>query len=142
MEQFTSHAIGRRTVLGGSLAVGAGAALAGCGGSNKAQPVPEPTGTPTKATTTKDLPVGASASVAVQGNTYLLWRQDESTVLAYTAVCTHQGCTVGPGKTDFKCPCHGSEFSYQDGSRVAGPAKKPLARFAAAIDGQDVLIYL
>lgn len=142
MEQFTAHTTGRRAVLGGTLVLGTGAALAACGGGNEAPPVPEPTGTPTQATTTADLKVGASLSVAVQGDTYLLWRKDETTVLAYTAVCTHQGCTVGLAKTDFKCPCHGSEFSHEDGSRVAGPAKKPLTRYAAAIDGTDVLIYL
>ncbi|WP_372697822.1 Rieske (2Fe-2S) protein [Arthrobacter sp. JSM 101049] len=142
MEQFTAHATGRRTILGGTLAVGAGAALAACGGGNEPQAIPDPTGQPAKATTTADLPVGGSLSVAVQGDTYLLYRQDESTVLAYTAICTHQGCTVGLGKNDFKCPCHGSEFSHEDGSPVAGPAKKPLGRYAAAIDGQDVLIYL
>lgn len=142
MEQFTAHLTGRRAVLGGSLALGTGAALAACGGGNKTEPVPEPSGTPTKATTTADLKVGASASVAVKGNNYLLWRKDENTVYAYTAVCTHQGCTVGLGTTDFKCPCHGSEFSHEDGSRVAGPAKKPLTRYAAAIQGKDVMIYL
>lgn len=142
MEQFTSHVAGRRAVLGGTLGVGAGAVLVACGSSNEPTAVPDATGHPAKAADVSDLPVGGSLSVAVEGNTYLLYRKDESTVLAYTAICTHQGCTVGLGKNDFKCPCHGSEFSHDDGSRVAGPAKKPLARYAAAIDGQDVLIYL
>ncbi|HXD27129.1 MAG TPA: Rieske (2Fe-2S) protein [Arthrobacter sp.] len=142
MQQFTAQVTARRTVLGGTIAVGAGAALVACGSSNEPEAVPDPSGKPAKAADLADLPVGGSLSVAVEGNTYLLYRKDESTVLAYTAVCTHQGCTVGLGKDDFKCPCHGSEFSHADGSRVAGPAKKPLARYAAAIDGQDVLIYL
>ena len=142
MEQFTAQTTGRRTVLGGSLVLGTGAALAACGGGSSVEEVPEPSGEATKATTTDELAVGESTSVAVSGDTYLLWRKDETTVLAYTAVCTHQGCTVGVTKKDFKCPCHGSEFSHDDGSAVVGPASKPLARFAAEIKGKDVLIYL
>jgi Rieske Fe-S protein len=142
MTQFTASAPGRRVVLGSSLAIGAAAALTACGGSNGPQDVPEATGQATEATTTKDLPVGGSASVDVAGHNYLLYRKDASTVYAYSSVCTHQGCQVGLGSTDFKCPCHGSEFSHEDGSRVAGPAKKALTRFAAAIDGDKVLIYV
>lgn len=124
------------------MVLGTGAALAACGNGSSEEEVPEPSGEATKATTTDELAVGESASVAVSGETYLLWRKDEETVLAYTAVCTHQGCTVGVTKKDFKCPCHGSEYSHDDGSAVVGPATKPLARFAAEIKGTDVLIYL
>lgn len=124
------------------MVLGTGAALAACGSDSSVEDVPEPSGEATKATTTDELAVGESVSVAVSGDTYLLWRKDEETVLAYTAVCTHQGCTVGVTKKDFKCPCHGSEYSHDDGSNVVGPATKPLARFAAEIKGKDVMIYL
>ena len=51
-------------------------------------------------------------------------------IVAYSAVCTHEGCDVwlwqGEGKT-LKCPCHDSEFDPKDGARViTGPALKRL----------------
>lgn len=47
---------------------------------------------------------------------------------AFTAVCTHQGCTVSNvSGNQIQCPCHGSVFSAKDGSVIQGPATAPLA---------------
>jgi Rieske Fe-S protein len=51
-------------------------------------------------------------------------------IVAYSAICTHEGCDVwswqGEVKT-LKCPCHDSEFDPKDGARViAGPAPRRL----------------
>jgi rieske iron-sulfur protein len=51
-------------------------------------------------------------------------------IVAYSAVCTHEGCDVwlwqGEGKT-LKCPCHDSEFDPKEGARVVtGPAPRRL----------------
>ena len=51
-------------------------------------------------------------------------------IVAYSAVCTHEGCDVWlwqeEGKT-LKCPCHDSEFDPKDGARVVtGPAPRRL----------------
>jgi rieske iron-sulfur protein len=51
-------------------------------------------------------------------------------VVAYSAVCTHQGCEVsdwiGDSKT-LSCPCHDSEFDPKDGGKVVdGPAPRML----------------
>jgi Rieske Fe-S protein len=62
------------------------------------------------------------------------------TFKAFTAVCTHQGCTVSTvagGTID--CPCHGSKFSVKDGSVVNGPAASPLAAVAIKVDGGSIL---
>lgn len=46
---------------------------------------------------------------------------------AFTAVCTHQGCTVSNvSNNEIQCPCHGSVFSAKDGSVIQGPASSPL----------------
>ena len=51
-------------------------------------------------------------------------------VVAYSGVCTHQGCPVNmwlPEKSAFYCSCHGSTYNPQDGAEVvAGPAPRPL----------------
>jgi len=46
---------------------------------------------------------------------------------ALQATCTHLGCLTAwkPELGIIACPCHGSKFQ-RDGSKVAGPAPKPL----------------
>ena len=67
-------------------------------------------------------------------------------VVAYSAVCTHTGCTVegwDASRKRFICPCHGSEF---DASRAAavllGPAPKPLAMLPLALapEGEALIV--
>lgn len=52
-------------------------------------------------------------------------------VIAYSSICTHQGCDVSQWKTDNKtllCVCHGSEYDPKDLARVTfGPAPRRLA---------------
>jgi Rieske Fe-S protein len=59
---------------------------------------------------------------------------------AFTAVCTHQGCTVGSvaGGT-INCPCHGSKFSITNGSVVNGPATSPLAPVSIKVQGSSIV---
>ena len=48
-------------------------------------------------------------------------------VRAFSATCTHQGCTVD-SVTDgvISCPCHGSTFDAGTGAVVTGPASRAL----------------
>jgi len=52
-------------------------------------------------------------------------------VVAYSAICTHQGCDVSQWKTDnnmLLCVCHGSEYDPADKAKVTfGPAPRRLA---------------
>jgi thiosulfate dehydrogenase [quinone] large subunit len=52
------------------------------------------------------------------------------TYLAYSGVCTHQGCTVGYDQpsNQFACHCHGARFDASNGDVVRGPAKKALTK--------------
>ena len=59
---------------------------------------------------------------------------------AFSKVCTHQGCDVS--KVDggvIICPCHGSEFSIQNGSPQAGPARQALPETKVKVDGANVV---
>jgi len=52
-------------------------------------------------------------------------------VVAYSAVCTHQGCPVNAWSKErnaFVCSCHASIFDPRNGAQVIdGPAPRPLA---------------
>jgi cytochrome b6-f complex iron-sulfur subunit len=50
---------------------------------------------------------------------------------AFTARCTHDGCTVGSvSNRRIVCPCHGSAFDADGGDVLVGPATQPLRSFA------------
>ena len=61
---------------------------------------------------------------------------------AMSAVCTHLGClTAWKSELDMvACPCHGSKFR-RDGSKIEGPAPRPLRWLKAWIsDEGDLLV--
>ncbi len=60
-------------------------------------------------------------------------------VLALFMVCTHLGCLYQwqDAQGIFRCPCHGSRFSY-DGTYIGGPAPRSLDRFVVqAVDANS-----
>ncbi|MFC7584124.1 Rieske (2Fe-2S) protein [Nonomuraea antimicrobica] len=58
---------------------------------------------------------------------------------AFTAVCTHQGCTVATvSNQTINCPCHGSKFNIADGSVANGPASSPLEEKQIEVDGDKI----
>ena len=54
-------------------------------------------------------------------------RESDGSLKAFSAVCTHAGCTVGYQGGVIVCPCHGGEYSAQTGEVIAGPPPSPLA---------------
>ena len=61
---------------------------------------------------------------------------DEGTFKAFSAICPHQGCSVGSVADDvITCPCHGSTFSIADGSVQGGPARGPLTAVPVTVSG-------
>lgn len=87
---------------------------------------------------TADVPVGGGV---IDAQRRLVTTQPtKGTFKVFSAVCTHQGCTVAKvvGRT-IDCPCHGSQFSVADGSVVNGPASQPLASVKFSVkDGKIV----
>ncbi len=62
-------------------------------------------------------------------------------LVAYSAVCTHLGCTVAYQKSsgDLVCPCHGSIFDPAQNAKVLnGPAPRPLPKIPIKIEGGKV----
>jgi Rieske Fe-S protein len=66
---------------------------------------------------------------ATTGQPEVLVRLADGRFVAYSAVCTHQGCTVAyrPETRELACPCHGGVFDPARGAAVvAGPPPRPL----------------
>jgi Rieske Fe-S protein len=64
----------------------------------------------------------------------VLTRTATDEIHGFSAVCTHQGCTVATvaaGTID--CPCHGSRFDATTGAVRNGPATRPLPSVAVVV---------
>jgi Rieske Fe-S protein len=86
-----------------------------------------------------DVPVGGAVAVDVDGAPYVVAQPEAGSVVAFTAICTHQGCKVAPAGAQLNCPCHGSQFDAFTGEVLQGPAEAPLTALAVAVDGDDVV---
>jgi Rieske Fe-S protein len=60
---------------------------------------------------------------------------------AFSAVCPHQGCTVG-GVTDgaITCPCHGSQFDIATGAVTKGPATSGLEAKGLSVGADGITL--
>jgi thiosulfate dehydrogenase (quinone) large subunit len=58
----------------------------------------------------------------------ILIRQPDGSLTAFSAVCTHAGCTVSYQSGEIICPCHGGVYSATTGAVVSGPPPSPLAQ--------------
>jgi thiosulfate dehydrogenase (quinone) large subunit len=95
-------------------------------------PPPSARGVPARAVklgAASQLPAGAGATYADPGDGQpdIVIRQSNGTLVAYSAVCPHAGCTVEYGGGQIVCPCHGSTFNAQTGAVTNGPATTGLA---------------
>jgi cytochrome b6-f complex iron-sulfur subunit len=87
-----------------------------------------------------DVPVGGAVSANDrQGAPVIVAQPSEGQVVAFSAVCTHRGCTVAPQDRILRCPCHGSTFDSATGRNTGGPAPRPLAEVAVRVDGGRVV---
>ena len=74
------------------------------------------------------------------GKDAVLVHLDGGEFVAYSAVCTHAGCTVAYKNTQLACPCHGSIFDPANGAEVvSGPAQTPLPEIPVEIRNGEVL---
>ena len=157
MAEPSVPASSRRTVLACAGAACA-AVLAGCarynsnsGGVAGAQPAQSSsspaapagsgaaphTGPPVLASTA-DIPVGGGKILA--DKKIVITQPQSGAFHAFSAVCTHAGCTVGSvsGGT-INCPCHGSRFNISTGAVVNGPAASPLPAVSIKVQGTSIV---
>lgn len=146
----------RRRVVTVGAAAAAGAvgatALAACGGSGSNQgtaPVvptssaavaPPTSAAPAALAAVSDVPVGGAISAnAADGSPLIISQPTKGDIVAFSAICSHMGCTVAPAGAQLKCPCHGSIYQASDGSVVQGPAPKPLTPFNVTVTGGEIM---
>jgi Rieske Fe-S protein len=148
-----SPELSRRTVLGVTVA-GATGLLVACGGSSSPSTATgdtssdPPSDSPSETSTgsadegglveKSKVPVGEGVILA--GPKIVVTHPTAGNFKAFTAVCTHMGCTVDSIKNGtISCPCHGSQYSIKDGSVKGGPAPKPLAEIAIKVEGDEIV---
>lgn len=136
----------RRTVLTTGVAAAGAVALAACGTDSDATGNPATDGgsggsTPpgTTVASLSDLAVGQARSVRIGGKEAVIARPTDTTAVCFSAICTHQGCTVKPDGDKLTCPCHGSVFNALTGAVERGPARQPLPAIPVKVDGGKVV---
>jgi len=127
--------LSRRTAVRGALV----AVIGGIGGylAVRASGAAGPSGTttanaygPTRGRTAAPLlslaRLPAGGVVVLSDARIVLTRSPAGEVHAFSAVCTHAGCTVALSGRVLACPCHGSRFAADTGAVTRGPATRPL----------------
>jgi cytochrome b6-f complex iron-sulfur subunit len=83
---------------------------------------------------------GSAVEFKDSGQPAVLVHLDSGDFVAYSAVCTHQACTVTYRGGQLACPCHGSIFDPANGAAVvSGPARRPLPEVPVEVSGGEVL---
>ena len=137
---FITDLKNRREVLKLAGVAGAGIVASFVGKAFKtSNPTPE---AGSAITTTAKFPVGSTMNFqAADGSPAVLFRTSAG-VFAYSAICTHQGCTVSYDSSQHLliCPCHGAAYDpTKSAAVVSGPAPTPLAPIKVAIKGNNIV---
>jgi arsenite oxidase small subunit len=105
------------------------------GGSNGAQAAGGPA-----IARTSEVPPASAVTFRDSGQPAVLVHLQSGDFVAYSAVCTHQGCTVTYRNGQLACPCHGSVFDpANNGQVISPPANRPLPQIPVEVRGGEVV---
>ena len=64
-------------------------------------------------------------------------------VRAWSAICTHLGCTVQwhPEEKKFICPCHQGIYDF-NGNVLSGPPPRPLEKLQVKVRDEQVFVLM
>ena len=145
-----SSRISRRSVLAAGAGVPLGVGLLAACGEDEPTPTTTTEESPTQGSpaaeggdslaAVADIPVGGALLVekGPDGKPVVLSRPSEDEVIAFSAICTHKGCTVVAEDSRISCPCHGSTFDFT-GKNTGGPAPAPLPKVDVSVEGGEVV---
>jgi Rieske Fe-S protein len=89
---------------------------------------------------TSEVAPGSALKFKSSGQPAVLVHLQSGDFVAYSAVCTHQGCEVAYKNGQLVCPCHGSIFDAENGAEVVnGPAQRPLPEIPVEVQGGEVV---
>lgn len=130
----------RRGVLAGAGLAGLAGVVSACGfGGSGASSGSAGGGSTGALATTSEIPVGGGKVFAAKK--VVVTQPEAGTFKAFSAVCTHQQCTVDKiANGTISCPCHGSTFSAKDGSVTGGPAPAPLPAESIKVSGNEIML--
>ncbi len=85
--------------------------------------------------------IGGMVFVQKENYSFILRRDSQTHIIAFSAVCPHQGCLIGDQMGELhhhriKCMCHGAEFDPANGGVVRGPATSGLTQYETVFDPQ------
>jgi Rieske Fe-S protein len=85
------------------------------------------------------VPVGGAIKVDIGGSPVIVARPSAQQVACFSAICTHQGCTVEPSGDKLNCPCHGSQYDALTGQVLRGPAPDPLPEIGVTVKNGEIV---
>jgi len=88
------------------------------------------------------LEVGQTHNFTAKAGTPAVLFRTKTGIFAYSAVCTHQGCTVqfNSASSKLQCGCHGAVFDpFDEAKVVTGPTNTALARIEVALQGDWIV---
>jgi cytochrome b6-f complex iron-sulfur subunit len=77
--------------------------------------------------------VGGVALVSLSGSPVAIVRTGDSTFLALSRICPHQGATINVAGSGFQCPRHGAQFTLA-GAWAGGQRTSNLRSYATSYD--------
>jgi Rieske Fe-S protein len=133
--------IARRTVLAAGLAGAGAATLAACGsgGTSPSSGQGDSSKSGQNVASLAAIKVGDSAAATINGNPVLVCRTGQNSAVCFSAICTHEGCTVSPDGPKLVCPCHQSMYDAKTGKVLQGPAPSPLPQIKVTVAHGEIV---
>jgi Rieske Fe-S protein len=90
----------------------------------------------------ESLPKGQGKNFQFGHKPGLIVRDEAGDLHAFSAICTHLGCTVqfNDEKDLIWCACHGGQYDPQSGKNIAGPPPKPLTPLKAEVVNGEIIV--
>jgi len=126
---YTGTTASARSLQGGKKPASTNPKPATAGGGSSSSAAPNLPQGAVKLGPANRLPKNQAATYTdpADGSPDILIREADGSLRAFSAVCTHAGCTVGYDGGEIYCPCHGGTYSAETGEVTGGPPPAPLA---------------